>query len=174
MDGIKTIMTRKSVRTYDEGKHIEKDIIEILAKAAMAAPSAVKEEPWEIIVIDDRKILDYLGEVLPYAKMAARAPLAFVIAGNTQKVHPQTKEEFWIQDCSAATENLLLAAHALGLGAVWTAAYPYADRMDPIVSQLGLPSHVIPLNFIPVGYPATIDERENTAFTEDKLHWNKW
>ena len=116
------IATRTSIRNY-EARKVEKEKIEKMLRAAMAAPTAMNKQPWHFVVVDKRDVLDALAEVNPYAKMLKKAPLAIVVCGDTDKMIEGGGRDFWIQDASAATENLLLAAHAMGLGAVWTGAY---------------------------------------------------
>lgn len=119
----------------------------------MAAPSAVNRQPWAFVVVDDRELLRELSGALPFAKMAAHAPLAVVVCGDLSR-NPGASGDWWVMDASAASENLLLAAHALGLGAVWTGVYPRDERVEAVRRVLGLPADVVPLNLIPVGYPA--------------------
>ena len=116
------IATRTSIRDY-EARPVEKEKIEKMLRAAMAAPTAMNKQPWHFVVVDQRNVLDALAGANPYAKMLKKAPLAIVVCGNTDKMIEGGGRDFWIQDASAATENLLLAAHAMGLGAVWTGAY---------------------------------------------------
>lgn len=167
---LQTIFSRKSVRSFTD-EPVTKEEIEILLRAAMAAPSAVNQQPWAFIVIDDRKLLTRLSETLPFAKMVARAPIAIVICGDPDK--SIYGEDFWIQDCSAASENLLLAAEALGLGAVWTSTYPDPERIETVKKILHLPKHVYPLNLIPVGHPQN-DHSPKDKFRTQNIHWNKW
>lgn len=117
----------------------------------MAAPTAVNKQPWAFVVVDDRKVLDKLAAELPYAKMTAQAPLAIVVCGDLSKALNGETDRYWMLDCSAASENLLLAAESMGLGAVWTAVYPENDRIAKVRSVLSLPDHIIPFNLIPVG-----------------------
>ena len=146
------IMSRTSVRSFlDQPVGSEK--VEMLLHAAMAAPSACNKQPWHFAVIDDRKLLDQIPHFSPYASMAKEAPLAIVVCGDLNKTLEGTEQEFWIQDCSAATENLLLMANALDLGAVWTALYPLEERYRGMQELLALPSNLIPLNTIVIGYP---------------------
>ena len=169
---IEVIMTRSSVRSYTD-KPVAKESVETLLRAAMAAPSAVNKQPWAFVVVDDRALLSSLAEALPNTKMAAEAQLAIVVCGDMRKTLEGEAALFWVQDCSAATENLLLAAHAQGLGAVWTGIYPNAARADAVRSILGLPSYIVPLNVIPVGYPAS----ENTPkdkWKPENIHTNGW
>ena len=151
-DIIDVIINRKSVRQYTD-QPVSREQLEALVKAAVSAPSAVNKQPWAFVVIDDRATLDSLAALLPYAKMVTKASAAIVVCGDLSKAYYGLDDEYWIQDCSAATENLLLAAEAMGLGAVWTAVYPEEDRVEIVRKQLALPELIVPLNLIPVGYP---------------------
>ena len=128
---IENILSRKSVRAYTP-RPVEKGKVDLLVKAAMAAPTAVNKQPWAFVVVDDRKVLDKLATELPYAKMAAQAPLAIVVCGDLSKALNGETDRYWMLDCSAASENLLLAAESMGLGAVWTAVYPESDRIAKV------------------------------------------
>ena len=169
---LKIIHQRKSVRNYID-KKVSKEQLETLIRAGMAAPTAVNKQPWAFIAIDDRKTLDKLGESLPYAKMLKNAPAAIVVCGDLTKALEGWEQEFWIQDCSAASQNILLAAESMGLGAVWTAAYPAKDRMKTVTDILELPKHIIPLNVIPVGSPKGIEQPKD-KWKPENLKWNKW
>lgn len=147
------IMSRSSVRAYSD-KAVTDSRIDSLLRAAMAAPTAKNQQPWHIVVITDRAILDSIAANLPNIKMAAQSQLAIAICGNLDKAIEGEGKDYWIQDCSAATENLLLAAHSMGLGAVWCGIYPITPRVEFISSLLQLPANLIPLNIIPIGYPA--------------------
>lgn len=172
---LECILTRTSVRQYDENRTISRDTIETLLRAAMAAPTAVNKQPWAFVAIDNRQDLDSLAAVLPYARMLAKAPLAIVTCGDMSKIiDGETPDKgFWIQDVSAATENLLLAAHAIGLGAVWTGVYPDADRVKAVQQRLGMPDSIIPLAVVPVGYPAGPQTPKDKWKTEN-VHFNRW
>ncbi|GAK55849.1 nitroreductase [Candidatus Vecturithrix granuli] len=173
MDGLSMIFERKSVRHFQPNKSVSKEDLTTLVKAGMAAPSAVNKRPWAFVVITRRETLDTLGEHLPYAKMLKQAPAAIVVCGDLHNALPDDWQEFWIQDCSAATQNILLAAEALHLGAVWTAAYPAEDRIDTVRQALALPEHIIPLNVIPIGYPAGNDKPKD-KWNPDNVHWERW
>ena len=168
------IATRTSVRDY-EARPVEKEKIEKMLRAAMAAPTAMNKQPWHFVVVDQRNVLDALAGANPYAKMLKKAPLAIVVCGNTDKMIEGGGRDFWIQDASAATENLLLAAHAMGLGAVWTGAYPSEERCISISKVLSLSDNLIPLNMIVVGYPAEHPQpkqkfkEENVSYNVDRL-----
>ena len=160
---LKTIATRVSVRSYLD-KPVEKEQIERLLRAGMAAPTAMNRQPWHFVVLTDKGRLEELSQTNPHSDMLAKAPLAIVVCGDMKKAIEGKAREFWVQDCSAATENILLAAHAMGLGAVWTGAYPSEERCKAIADVLQLPEHIIPLNIIIIGYP----DKENSP--KDK--WN--
>ena len=161
------------LETYSDPQPIEKEKVDLLVKAAMAAPTAVNKQPWAFVVVDDRKVLDKLAAELPYAKMTAQAPLAIVVCGDLSKALNGETDRYWMLDCSAASENLLLAAESMGLGAVWTAVYPENDRIAKVRSVLSLPDHIIPFNLIPVGYPQHREEAKDKFKTEN-IHYNKW
>lgn len=169
---IANIMARKSVRSY-ANKPVEPTKVDTLLRAAMAAPTAVNKQPWAFVVIDDATVLDTLATHLPYAKMTGEAPLAIVVCGDLSKTLRGDDDEYWPLDCSAATQNLLLAAEAMGLGAVWTAVYPEEDRMEAVSKVLRLPEYILPFNVIPIGYPAH-PERPKDKYKEDNIHYNKW
>lgn len=169
---IENILSRKSVRAYTP-RPVEKGKVDLLVKAAMAAPTAVNKQPWAFVIVDDRKVLDKLATELPYAKMAAQAPLAIVVCGDLSKALNGETDRYWMLDCSAASENLLLAAESMGLGAVWTAVYPESDRITKVRAVLSLPDYIIPFNLIPVGYPQHKEEAKD-KFNVENIHYNKW
>ena len=152
-DAMQTIMTRPSVRAFLD-KPVPEETVERLLRAAMAAPSAKNSRPWAFVLIRDRAELEKLGAALPNAKMTATAPLAVAICGVMDKTLPGEAREYWIQDCAAATENFLLAVHALGLGAVWTGVHPISERIAILKETLRLPDGVEPFCLIPFGWPA--------------------
>ena len=150
---LENIATRTSVRSYLH-KPVDAAQIEQLLRAGMAAPSAVNKQPWHFVVVTDRAQLKELAKANPYAGMAAQAPLAIVVCGDMKKALDGEARMFWVQDCSAATENILLAANAMGLGAVWTGTFPDQNRCKDVSAILKLPEHIIPLCTIVIGYPA--------------------
>lgn len=163
---LETIFSRTSIRTYQD-RTVEPQKIELLLRAAMSAPSGKDQRPWEFVVVNERPILDSLAAALPYAKMLAQAPCAVIVCGSP------ARSSYWYLDCSAAAENILLAAHSLGLGGVWTAAYPYAERMEAVRSNLALPEGILPLCVIPIGYPAAVGEPKR-KFDAGRIHYNGW
>lgn len=166
-DFLSIIYGRKSVRSFVQDKKISDQDIRKIVKAGMSAPSGMNKRPWEIVVIDDRATLDALAEKLPYAKMLKQAPQAMVVCGRPEQ------SAYWYVDCSAVAENILLAVEALNLGAVWTATYPYEDRMDAVKEHVGLPDDVLSLCIIPMGYPEG-NHQAKDKYDETKLHFNKW
>ena len=168
---LENIHSRKSVRQYTTEPVSEADI-ETMLRAAMAAPTAVNFQPWRFVVLNERESLDALAEKLPYAKMLKGAPLAIIVCGETLWMGG-AENPFWSQDCSAATQNLLLAAEAIGLGAVWTAAYPDEMRCAAISEAIGLPSTVKPLCVIPIGHPAG-DDQPKDKWKPENIHYGKW
>ncbi len=166
-----TIYSRRSVRAFTGEAVLREDLIRIL-KAAMAAPSAVNIQPWAFVVVTDRRTLDELCERLPYAKMLDRAGAAIVVCGIPDKDDVFSKD-YWIMDCSAASENILLACHALGLGAVWTAVHVDQERITNVRKILGIPEKIVPLNVIPIGVPKEQGKALN-KFKEENIHWERW
>ena len=151
-DAMETIMTRTSIRSFTD-RAVSADTVEMLLRAGMAAPTAVNKQPWHFVVIDDPAIMDSLGGNGRQSQMWKEATLAIAVCGDLNKAMEGPGQPYWIQDCSAATENILLAAHALGLGAVWTGCYPIEERVANVSRVLNLPENLIPLGVIVMGYP---------------------
>lgn len=166
------IMTRTSIRHYTD-QPVEDEKIETMLRAAMAAPTAGNKQPWRFIVIDDKSTLGRISEMFPSMKMAVKAPLAIVVCGDTTATFKGEGVDYWIQDCSAATENLLLAAHDQGLGAVWCGIYPISERVAKLSELLQLPDSILPLNVIPVGYPAESPQPKD-KWKPENIHHNTW
>ena len=166
---MENILARRSVRKYTKDPVSEAQVTELL-RAAMAAPSAGNQQPWQFVVVRDAAVLDVIAGANPYGGMAREAPVAVVVCGDLQR---EQRPGFWVQDCAAATQNLLLAAQAAGLGAVWCGTYPREERMGPIRAVLGLPDHVIPFSVVPIGYAA---ERPVPADRYDpgRVHFDRW
>ncbi|MDR3296749.1 MAG: nitroreductase family protein [Prevotellaceae bacterium] len=168
---IDNIFARRSVRSYLPNRPVGRDTLQLLAKVGMAAPSGKNVQPWAFVAVTERATLDSLAAKLPYAKMLKDAPAAMIVCGDTSK----DSKELWVLDCSAATQNILLTAEALGLGAVWTAAYPYVDRMATVAQVLGLPANIIPLCVVPIGYPDPDgSELPKDKWRSENLKWEKW
>jgi len=165
-DLINTILSRRSLRRYTEEPVTEEEI-KTLLEAAMAAPSASNRKPWHFIIITEREILNQLAEAHQHAKMLNEAPLCISVCGDPNV------SRFWVQDCSAATENILLAATALGLGAVWLGVHPRKERVKDVKEILGIPGAVTPLNLISIGHPAE-EKDPRTQYDESRVHHEKW
>jgi nitroreductase len=170
-DALTVIKERKSVRSYTGEPASKDDIVRILY-AAMAAPAAIHMLPWKFVVVTDKKTLQTLADGLPFAKMLIKAGTAIVVCAVPEEA-AMSSEAFAILDCTCASENILLAAEALGLGAVWTAVYPNAALMAFVRKELNIPENVIPLNVIPVGY-STGEEKAQDKYDEKNIHWEKW
>lgn len=163
------IFKRRSIRKY-QAREVEADKVEKLLKAAAAAPSAGNEQPWHFVVIRDRERLDRLAEIHPYAKMLKEAPLAIAVCADLSK---QRHEGFWVQDCAAATENILLEAVSLGLGSVWMGCYPAEDREKAVSDYLKVPAGFKTLSLVAVGY-ADQEKSEVDRLSDDLVHYEEW
>ncbi len=167
MSTFETIYARRSIRQYKE-KPVEREKLEMLLKAAMAAPSAMNIKPWEFIVVTEPDTLDAIRATLVFGKY--NAPAAIAVCGNTSFFKHPMASRFWVQDCCAATENILLAAVELGLGTVWLGVHPIHNFTKKISTILHLPDHVLPLNVIYVGYPAG-EKLPRTQYDPGRVHW---
>lgn len=169
---MKNIMTRTSIRAY-QNRQVEDDKVETMLRAAMAAPTAGNKQPWKFVVIKEKQTLKAISEHFSTMKMAEHAPMAIVVCGDMNLTFPGDGLDYWIEDTSAATENLLLAAHSMGLGAVWCGIYPMQERVTYLKKLLNLPENIVPLNVIPIGYPA-----ENPApkdkWKPENIHYESW
>ncbi len=164
---IDNMLERVSVRQYSD-KKVEQDKIDTILKAAMAAPSGMNRQPWEIIVVNDKEKLNAISNATPNARYSKDSQVTFIVCGDTK-----VSDKLWMQDCCAVTENILLAAQALDLGAVWCMCYPKQENISEIQKIFKLPKNIVPLSIIPVGYPA---EKQNAKqkFNPNKIHTNEW
>lgn len=169
---IETIMTRTSVRSYTD-RALTEGQIDTLLRAAMAAPSAVNKQPWRFVVVTDTATLAYIADNFNSMKMARKAPAAIVMCGDMGVALDGEGRDYWVQDVSAASENLLLAAHAIGLGAVWCGIYPISDRVSQFSQLLALPDTIIPMACICVGYPDG-NPTPKDKWVPSHIHHNKW
>ncbi len=170
-DAITAILTRRSIRDYTPHP-VPEEMIRLLLEAGMSAPSAMDERSTEFIVIHDRNILDEIQKFNPKRLQLKKAILAIMVCGNQAK-EKKTGLGFWVLDGTVASENILIAANALGLGAVWTSIYPFMVRIPKVQKMLNLPEQVIPLNIIPIGYPAEQKMREN-RYDTSRVRTNRW
>lgn len=165
------ILNRVSVRQYSD-KPITPEHVSALLHAAMSAPSGVNKQPWEFIIVDEPELLTQLADTLPYAKMTAHAPVAIIVCGNKERFLEGVDSNLWEQDLSAATENILLAAHAIGIGGVWTCIYPHEERISSVRTILNIPDSLVPFNLIPIGYPEK-DHIPINKWRPEKIHQNR-
>ncbi|GAA0742839.1 nitroreductase family protein [Clostridium oceanicum] len=163
------ILERRSIRKYKD-KKISDDIVEELLKAAMAAPSAANEQTWQFVVLRDKETMKKITKVHDYSKMLLEADVAIVVCGDKSK---ELVKDFWVQDCSAATENILIEAQDKGLGAVWLGVYPMKERVDGIKEILKLPEGIIPLSVISIGYPNE-NKKPSDRFNKERIHYDRW
>jgi len=168
-DGLDLLMTRRSIRRYSDGPVTDAEVEQIL-RAAMAAPSAGNQQPWHFVFIRDRGIMRQIMAVHPYSSMLAQAPVCIAVLADTSL---ERHKGYWVQDCSAATMNILLAAHALGLGAVWLGVHPVAEREAGLREILGLPDGVECLSLVAVGRPAESPEHPD-RYDPSRVHRDRW
>lgn len=163
------VLTRRSIRKFT-GEPVEDALVERLLRAAMAAPSAGDQRPWQFVVVRERTTLAAITEVHPYARMLPEAAVAIVVCGDTRL---EKWPQFWEQDCAAATENVLVEAEALGLGAVWLGVHPLAERVEGLRRLLAAPGHIVPFAIVAVGHPA---QRKPPAERYDpaRVHRERW
>lgn len=169
MDCLQSIMTRRSIRQYTDEPVTEEQLDAVL-RAAMAAPSAGNQQSWRFIVVRSAEQREVLSTATPYAGVIARAPVGIVVCGDTSEPkHPG----YWVQDCSAAIENLLLAAHATGLGAVWVGVHPVTERVEAVRQACNIPQGVEPLSMIALGHPAEEKPRAE-RYDPAWVHQERW
>ncbi len=163
------ILTRRSIRKFTS-QPVSNELVEKILRAGMQAPSARNKQPWHFVVIRNREILDKISVIHPYAYMLKEAPLGILICGDSKI---EITIEYIVQDCSAATQNMLLAAHDSGLGAVWLGIYPREPRIKALRELLNIPEHIIPVSMIAIGYPDEKKSPEN-RFKPERIHYDKW
>lgn len=170
MDALNAIFSRRSIRKYTAEPVPEQAIQEML-EAAMSAPSAGNQQPWHFVIINDRRTLDEIPSFHPHSLMLKEAQVAVLVCGD-----PKLEKHigYWVQDCAAATENLLVAAHAKGFGAVWLGVYPREDRVEGLRKLLNTPDGIIPFSLIPVGYPAETKPPRPDRYNSSRIHHNRW
>jgi len=166
---LQAILSRRSVRAYT-GQPVPDELLETVLRAAMAAPSAGNQQPWQFVVITERSLLDAIPAFHPYARMVLQAPVAVLLCGDLSL---EKHKDYWVQDCSAAMQNMLLAIHASGLGGVWLGVYPNSERVDGFRKLLDLPEHIVPLGLLPFGYPSEQPPAVD-RFNPSRIHTNHW
>jgi len=168
---LKDIFTRRSVRVYRD-EEVSEDMLKDLLAAGMAAPSACAKDPWHFIVAREKALLNRIADGLPHGQMLRQAGAGIVVCGDLHQAHDE-QESYMLQDCSAAIENILLAASKLGLGAVWLGVHPRADRSTHMREVFGLPDAIIPISVISLGWPAQ-EPAPRTRYSEKAVHWEQW
>ena len=163
------ILKRRSIRKYKDKEVPESDIKELL-KAGMSAPSAGNQQPWQFIIINEKNILDKIPNIHPHADMAPQASKAILVCGDLDL---DSHKGFWVQDCSAVTQNILLAIESKNLGGVWVGIYPREKRIENFKKLFNLPENIIPFAIIPLGYPAE-EKSPAQRYKENRIHINKW
>lgn len=168
---LENINNRCSTRVFNDEK-ISLDDIKTIIKSAFCAPSATNLQPWEYIIITDEDKVLYMRNIHPYAQMFETATAGIVVCGNLDKVIPNY-EDFWVQDCSAATQNILLAANALGISSVWTGIYPVKERCEKLKEYFNMPENIMPFALIALGY-SNNEANILDKYDEKKIHINNW
>ena len=169
MDALECLHSRRSIRQYTD-EDVSAEQVRVLLDAAMIAPSGGNAQPWHFIVVRDKELLQEASRIHPYVGMAAKAPLAVLVCANLDE------EKFaglWVQDCSAATQNLLLAVNALGLGAVWTAVHTFEERVSACKKLFKLPEKIMPFSLLVIGHPKEAPARKS-RYDAAKVHEDKW
>jgi nitroreductase len=169
MEALEAILTRRSIRQYTP-RNVPEALVKLLLEAGMSAPLTSNLQPWHFVVIKDHRLLCEIPKFHPYSEMLKQAPLAILVCGD---LSVQKQEGYVVQDCSAATQNILLAAHAKKFGAVWLGIYPNEARVAGIRKLFGLPGHILPVSLIAIGSPAEHKGREN-RFKASRVHTNRW
>jgi len=169
MDVLEAIHTRRSIRKFTPQPVTEAQVTALLA-AAMAAPSAGNKQVWRFVVVREPQRLEAVTKINPYAAMAPKAQLGILVCGDTRA---EKYPGYWVIDCAAAVENLLLAAHGMGLGAVWTGVYPKQDRVAGMTELFGVPDGILPHSFIPIGWPGEQKPRED-RYRPDFVHQERF
>ncbi len=169
MDAIDGILTRRSIRKYTK-QTIPDEVIKELLEAGVSAPSAGSQQPWQFIIIDNREVLDEASQVLPNGKLLKDANKAILVCGD---LNLETHKGYWPIDCSAATQNILLAVHAKGLGACWLGIYPREERVENLKKLFKTPEHIIPFSVISLGFPDE-ESKKVDRYDDSKIHKNTW
>ena len=170
METLDAIFTRRSVRRFSD-QPVSPETVDTLLKAAMSAPSARNTQPWHFMVIDKRELLDQIAAIHPYAKMCLQAQLAIIPCTDLNL--DKAAEGYWVEDISAAVQNILLAVRDQGMGAVWLGVYPNEERISEIRKLFALPYNIVPFNIIPIGYTDMSQEKVD-RYKAERVHHNEW
>lgn len=169
MDALECIYTRRSIRQYT-GEPISEDQLRAILRAGFSAPSANNTRPWRFVVVRDKNTLDAVTQLHPYSKMLPGAGCGILVCGDRGR---NPSDGYLAEDCSAAIENMLLAAHALGLGAVWLGVHPRAERVEALRHLLNIPENVLPIGLVAVGIPAETKDAPD-RYDGTMVHYEKW
>jgi nitroreductase len=169
METFDAIITRRSIRKF-KPTQISRDSINTILKAGMYAPTAYNQQPWQFIVIDERKLLETISEKHPHASMCKTAPVAILVCADLSF---EQSKDLWVFDCAAATQNILLASHDLGIGSVWVGVYFRKEYEEIFTKLFKLPKNIIPISLIPLGYPAE-EKPKIERFKKERVHFNSW
>jgi len=169
MEVLETIFTRRSIRKYT-GEPVSEEDLKIVLKAGFSAPSAHNYQPWHFVIVRDKDTLESISKVHPYAKMLPQAGCGIIVCGDKEK---QGMTGFLVEDCSAAIQNMLLAVHGLGLGAVWCGLYPVPKLTKPVIKFINLPSTIVPVGMVVIGHKAE-EKKSVDRYDESKIHIEQW
>ncbi len=166
---MEAIFKRRSVRKFTS-QMVDGELIRKILSAGMAAPSAGNEQPWQFIVVKNKETLKKVSDCSPHAKSAAAAMAAIIVCGDLSL---EKHAGYWVQDCSAAVENMLIETAFLGLGAAWLGVYPLAERVTYLQNYFSLPKTIVPFAVVPVGFPAQ-ELPANDRYNQERVHYEKW
>lgn len=174
MDALEAIFSRRSIRRYQD-RTVDGETVQTLLKAAMIAPTTVDNRDWEFVVVSQRERLEQLADCLNHSGEPLRgAPLAIVVCGNLEEAY-RWAPGYWVEDCAAAAENILIAANALSLGAVWLGVYPQTDKLRRVSERLTLPRHIVPFCVLALGYPGeSLPSQAEQRYAPEKVHYEHW
>lgn len=169
MDAMEAITTRRSIRKYTD-KPLDDHLIQTILEAGFFAPSAGNQQPWHFVILDDKTLFENILTFHPHAHMLSKAQKAILVSGDLSL---EKFKGYWMLDCSAATQNILLAAHANGISSCWLGIYPREDRIIKMRELLHIPTHVVPFSLISLGYPAEHKGKVD-RYDQARIHHNKW
>lgn len=173
MNAIETMLTRISVRQYSDKPISDEDLHTIL-EAGMSGPSAVNARPWSFIVVRDKAMLNRMADGNGRAAEPLRgADMGVLICGDLSRAFPPAPD-YWVVDGSIAAQNMILAAHALGIGSVWLGTWPQENKMQAQKELFNLPDGIVPHSIIAFGYPKEDSSKQKLLYEEDRVHFEKW
>lgn len=171
MDAIKCLRERRSIRQFEAGKSIDKETMTDILNSAMHAPSAYNKQPWHFVVVEDREIMEAMKSAHEHANFLSDASCAVIVCGDTNESYKSENGDYWQIDCSAATQNFLLAVHEKGLGACWCGLAPAESKIKKFQEILGLPEHIKPFSLNAVGFPKGEIRQPKGRYKAEKIIW---